>query len=450
MEHHETSEVNQASGTSIFWALVALALNAMTEPSRIGVLLRSSAGAGTATNPSPGFDPLRSSPVLCAAETVLDIFFFIFEPKTQRIPAGAAATPNTTNTIDHRPVAAEQDAEVLPRPVVTSTRLEPNTDNAISSKATLKALAFFLGALPQAIKLFSMRGIIATQICAAMFLAASVSRPFSRKSPSHFAASIDVLKKFDIDTGPQLLLPMVLVFTMSAHTVVYVWLYSNITTANDSNSTFNILLKITLVFISASYMLFSLLTVLFNLVWRRSLPLIKWLPLFVCLTIPSLAIPTQKATDASFPYSFETLKPAIALITLSLIISLLVSVLCIASGRLLTRVAARRVAWYSGYSDSSLPTLSTNADGSGSMGVSQVVDCLKQGMLWLKAVFVDLCQALDNHGQWLLTCYKAFGASAEQVVLACGIFNLLTAVLYYLVVFDSTGTSSPSWTSVLG
>lgn len=442
MEPHENENVNEASGTSIFWALIALALNAMTEPSRIGILL----GAGTVTNSNPGFDPLRSSPVLCAAETVLDIFFFIRGPKIQRTPPSTAAASNTTNTTEHRPDATEQDADVLPRPVVTTTHcLEPKTDNAISSRATLKVLAFFLGVLPQAIKLFSMKGIVGTQICAAMFLAASVARPISCKSPSDLAASIDVLKNIDTDTAPRLL--WLLGFAMIAHPVVYVWLYFNITTANDSNSSFNILFYITLVCIKACYLLFTLLTVLFNLVWRRSLPLTKWLPLFVCVKIQTLATPIEKTTAQLFP----SLTMAYSLITLGLITSLLVSGLCIASGRLLTRVAARRVAWSGGHSDSSLYTMSTNADESGSMGLSQVIDGLKQTMFWLKGIFVDLCQALDNHGKWLTrTWYKAFGASTEQVVLACGIFNLLTAVLYYLVVFDATGTSSPSWNSVLG
>ena len=71
-------------------------------------------------------------------------------------------------------------------------------------------------------------------------------------------------------------------------------------------------------------------------------------------------------------------------------------------------------------------------------------------MLSLKAVSVGLCKAVDNHGKWLGTWHKGFGMSSEQVVLAYGIFNLLTALLYYLVVFDSTGTSSPLWTSALG
>jgi hypothetical protein len=64
---------------------------------------------------------------------------------------------------------------------------------------------------------------------------------------------------------------------------------------------------------------------------------------------------------------------------------------------------------------------------------------------------VGLCKAVDNHGEWLRAWHKRFGnMSTEQFVLACGIFNLLSALLYYLVVFDSTGTSSPLWTTVLG
>lgn len=68
----------------------------------------------------------------------------------------------------------------------------------------------------------------------------------------------------------------------------------------------------------------------------------------------------------------------------------------------------------------------------------------------MKGGFVGLCRALDNHGEWLGTWHERSGIAIESFVLTYGVFNLLTAVLYYLVVFDSTGTSSPLWNSVLG
>lgn len=200
MEPRETVEVSQASGTSIFWALVALALNTMTEPSLIGSPLRSE--PGTITNFNPAFDPLRSSPVLCAADIFGEIFFLllIVKAKLQKTisDSGTDATPDAPNTTELRPLDGGQNPEVLSDPALATTHhAQTNTDNTASAKSTLKVLAFLLGVLPRAIKLFSMRGIVGTQICATMFLAAYVVRVINLKSSSHFAASIDIEKEFE-------------------------------------------------------------------------------------------------------------------------------------------------------------------------------------------------------------------------------------------------------------
>lgn len=463
MEPHKTPEVNQASGNSIFWALVALALNAMTEPSRIGIFFRQPSGSATATNFNPGFDPLRSSPVLCAAETVLDMFFFIVEPKPQRTLSGTGtdATPNTpiSQATEHQPVAGGQNPDGLSDPgLATTDHAQPNTDNAVSSRPTLKVVAFFLGVLPQAIKLFSMGGIVGTQICAAMFFAASVTRAISYKSPSHFATSLDVLKHIEIYVVPRLLL---LLFTFIAHNVVYFWTYFNIAAAllkdaadaAGSDHSENILTELTTL-AKTLYMSFGLLTFIFNLVWRRSVPLSKWFPLIVSVLLPDMKTLIRHANSGGGIYLhllwLDKLSLAIWVIALSLIGSLHVSAVCIASGRVLSRLAAQRAALSSGHPGGSLPTTSTNANAPGFMGQFHFTITLRQGMVRLKAVIMSICKAVDNHGEWLGTWHEGFGMSTEHFVLACAIFNLLTALLYYLVVFDPTGTSSPLWTSVLG
>lgn len=463
MEPHKTPGVNQASGNSIFWALVALALNAMTEPSRLGIFFRSRSGHATATNSNPGFDPLRSSPVLCAAETVLDMFFFIVEPKPKRTPMGSGtgtdATPNTPITTEPQPVAGGQSPDGQSDPgLATADYAQPNTDDTVSSRPTLKVVAFFLGVLPQAIKLFSMGGIAGTQICAAVFFAASVTRAISCKSHSHFATSVDVLKDTEIYTVPRLLL---LLFTFIAHNVFYFWTYFNIAAgllkdaavAAVSDHSENTLTELSTL-AKALYMSFGLLTVIFNLVWRRSVPLSKWFPLIVSFLLPDMKILIRHAKSGGgiqlHLLWLDKLSLAIWLIALSLIGCLHVSALCIASGRVLSRLAAKRAAPSSGHPGGSLPTTSTNANAPGFMGQFHFTTTLRQGMVRLKAVIMSICKAVDNHGEWLGTWHEGFGMSTEQFVLACAIFNLLTALLYYLVVFDSTGTLSPLWTSVLG
>lgn len=431
----------------------------MTEPSRIGGFLRSRSSPGTATNSSPGFDPLRSSPALCAAEILLDIFFFIFEPILQPNPSRTDATPNTPNTTEHRLVEGGQNLDQVPDPALETTRhAERNTVNTVSSGPTLKIIAFFLGVLPQAIKLFSMKGIVGTQICTTMFLAASVVRAISCKSSSHFASSIEILGNLEVYPGPRLFL---FLFTFIAHYISYIWIYFNIAAgllnhtagAATSDRSLNLLFGFA-TYGKSLYMLFGLVTICFNLGWRNSLPPSKWFPLMFSLVLPSRNTSTRHTNSGAWigppPFWLRNFADAIFLMVLSLIGCLQVSALCLAGGRAVSRLTARRAERSGRHSDDRLPTTSTTADEPGSTGRYHVIDTLKQGMAWLKAVLVRLCKAVDNHGEWLGTWHEGFGMSTEQFVLACGIFNLLTALLYYLVVFDSTGTSSPLWTSVLG
>lgn len=455
MEPQEAPEVNQASGNSIFWALVALALNAMTEPSRIGSFLRSRSGSGSATNYNPGFDPLRSSPALCAAETLLDIFFFVFEPIPQATPSRTDASPNTPNNTEHRLVGVGQNPDHVPDPALETTpHAERNTTGTVSSGPTLKIIAFFLGVLPQAIKLFSMKGIVGTQICATMFFAASVVRAISCKSSSHFAASIEILENLEVYPGPRLFL---FLFTFTAHYIIYIWIYFNIVAGllNDTagaattDRSLNLLFEFA-TYAKSLYMLFGLLTICFNLGWRKALPTSKWFPLMLSLLVPSQNTSTRGARFGPPPSWLSNLSNAIFLIALSLIGCLQVSALCLAGGRAVSRLTAKRAERSARHLDDRLPTTSTTADEPGPTGRYHAIDTLKQGMAWLKAVLVGLCKAVDNHGEWLGTWHEGFGTSTQQFVLACGIFNLLTALLYYLIVFDSTGTSSPLWTSVLG
>jgi hypothetical protein len=252
----------------------------------------------------------------------------------------------------------------------------------------LKVVAFFLGVLPQAIKLFSMRGIVGTQMCAAMFLAASVTRPISCKSSSHFAASIDLLKESDIYTIPLLLL--LLLVTMIAHYVVYIWLYFKIAAgllnnAGEAASDRSVIILFEIALLAKTLYVFSgLLTIIFNLIWRRSLRLSKWLPLIVAAFLPDRNTSTRQTESGAWietpPPWIKNLSGAFSLIALGLLGCLQVSALCIASGRVLSRLAARRAEHSEGFSDASLPTMSPDADGPGSTSRFHVADAFWQGI----------------------------------------------------------------------
>jgi hypothetical protein len=128
-ENHVTFE-QQASGWSIFWALLAIVSHAMLQPSFTGYLFH-----GNTFEKS--LWPHRSSPFICVIDAAAD-FHMSFEAL-------------------YRPTAASTDEEV----------------RSGRNSALTRIALFVLGVLPQAIKLFSMQGIAMTQAVAAVFFLSS-------------------------------------------------------------------------------------------------------------------------------------------------------------------------------------------------------------------------------------------------------------------------------------
>ncbi|KAJ9603129.1 hypothetical protein H2200_012424 [Cladophialophora chaetospira] len=121
----------EASGWSIFWALLAIVLNCMLQPSATGYLWNGDAFEGSLW-------PHRSSPFICLLDTAADIWMAL-----QRLRG-------------HVPSDADHDNDAVKPGVLTKLAL------------------FFLGVLLQAIKLFSVEGIPVTQAVAAIFFISSV------------------------------------------------------------------------------------------------------------------------------------------------------------------------------------------------------------------------------------------------------------------------------------
>lgn len=139
---HNLRPSEAVSGVSIFWALVAIVSHAMLQVSFTGYVWGGSSFQGS-------FWPHRSSPFICLVDGVADGYLCLR-------------------------AFLDRDA---------SDKREP-----ISGRnGTLTRLALFmLGVLPQALKLFAMRGIPWTQAIAAMYLLPSVLglvRSFISKSP---------------------------------------------------------------------------------------------------------------------------------------------------------------------------------------------------------------------------------------------------------------------------
>ncbi len=127
------------SWQSVFWAVIAMALN---------VLLQN-AGSVCARSSSWRI-PLRSSPLICAADTILCLLELLWI-KTLGCSWSTAA-----------------------RHVWYGRFEEPRTwaGSGVDSNWRWSMIAFVLGALPQFIKVFVMQGVIATQIIAIAFFGA--------------------------------------------------------------------------------------------------------------------------------------------------------------------------------------------------------------------------------------------------------------------------------------
>jgi hypothetical protein len=119
------------SGYSIFWALVAIVSHSMLQASFTGYTWSGNSFQGSLW-------PHRSSPLICLVDGVADGFLCL-------------------------------------RALFIRDPSDEERESASARNGTLTRLALFiLGVLPQAIKLFAIRGIPATQAIAAMYLLPSV------------------------------------------------------------------------------------------------------------------------------------------------------------------------------------------------------------------------------------------------------------------------------------
>lgn len=127
----------EVSGPTIFWALVPIAVNSMTQP----------AGSPKSSASKSFCD--RSSPLFCLCDAGLVLVRYAFYVARLQKPILAA-----------RFVARERLDEVI----------VPKELRSIQDNSIVRALLFTFGALPQTVKLFSCQGVGLVQAIAAMYL----------------------------------------------------------------------------------------------------------------------------------------------------------------------------------------------------------------------------------------------------------------------------------------
>ena len=162
-----TVTTNQVSPQSILLALLALALYAMTQPSLL-----------SGRSPRPGaLIPHRSSPFLCLIDTVVLMVSAIYGlTKLLRRKWSlrwASRRHQTLRDLEERgAICKTEKQDCSPAHDNSDRKLADSHPRPIAR--TLKLLIFVVIVLPQAMRLFSMRGIAYTQAWAAVFFAASL------------------------------------------------------------------------------------------------------------------------------------------------------------------------------------------------------------------------------------------------------------------------------------
>lgn len=136
---------------AVLWAMISIVFYAMIQVSFTGYLWNDQASQGSLW-------PHRSSPFVCLTDGYADTYLIFRKLFTSH---GAARD--------------------------TENEEEPMRQNGALTKLAL----FSLGVLPQAIKLFTMRGIFATQVIAAMYLVPSVLGLFRSLISTDPAGDID-------------------------------------------------------------------------------------------------------------------------------------------------------------------------------------------------------------------------------------------------------------------
>lgn len=140
---------------TILWALLAVVLNAMAQQSKTQSSLLDSGNYREGTLVS-----LSSSPVVCLLDSGLELV-------TLAKAISIRFSRRTNN-----------DEESTGDPEQTTTQTIEHTENEPPSRAAIvvRMTMVLLGVLPQAIKVFSMRGMVGSQILVGIFLSTSVLR----------------------------------------------------------------------------------------------------------------------------------------------------------------------------------------------------------------------------------------------------------------------------------
>ncbi|EXM19888.1 hypothetical protein V3481_003374 [Fusarium oxysporum f. sp. vasinfectum] len=399
----ESQPTAEVTGPTAFWILASLASAAAAQPS----------GNRKRDNDLFGgnVDIVRSIPAVCLIDSIFDLFV---------LAGGISRFLSSHNS-------TQQTRRNSPKATGLVIRL---------------ALTIFT-VLPQTIKVFSLQGVPATQICAFIFFFANITK---------LLVSIcgwepeGILQEKDDSTSIDVLLSSVL----QAPFEFWIWFNISRQASFKLSTELENLCEWAAMVVTFSMVLQVVIWIAYLVARRRldlsrSLYIVPMRGFYLVMVVlglarqPSVRNPSQ-ATIKPPPRWMDVFNYSSGLIICTAIVSIAIAKLLESIGTLLALLLSR---------DSSEDEQSGQSEVQSTSGedTAEEQDETREQMF------------AGHPGAWL----GRIGVAPDQLVvrgltlnttastsITLTLFNLITTVFYYLVYFDGTGTENPSWTSVLG
>jgi hypothetical protein len=396
----------EVSGQAAFWILLSLATAAIAQPTKSWRRKERDLFGGHV-------DLARCIPTVCFIDAVCDLIF---------LGISARRSLSTSN-----PAPARQ--RILPKASALIVKL---------------ALSVFT-VLPQTIKVFSLKGVPGTQICAFLFFLAFTTKlivdicGLEEEEEEDEADSVET-KDDSLD--------VIVLSAVILQVPFEVWIWCNISNSGALQAPQDFAAFCTW---SASccviiMVLQIIIWVMYVVVRQRFdvsgsphvVPMRGFYILLLVLGVAKSGPEAEKSTSTIVPPpdSVRNFTHGLSLMSLTGIVSLAI-----------TKVLDFGImALLSEKTQPAVPTLVGHSTRSEEITVRSEEESLssppsKPHISWVGRIGT----VMDRWVEHVLTA-----RSAASLIIMLAVFNLITTIVYYLVCFDGTGTENPSWTSVLG
>ncbi|KAM0080240.1 hypothetical protein ACKRZS_007612 [Fusarium odoratissimum] len=399
----ESQPTAEVTGPTAFWILASLASAAAAQPS----------GNRKRDNDLFGgnVDIVRSIPAVCLIDSIFDLFV---------LAGGISRFLSSHNS-------TQQTRRNSPKATGLVIRL---------------ALTIFT-VLPQTIKVFSLQGVPATQICAFIFFFANITK---------LLVSIcgwepeGILQEKDDSTSIDVLLSSVL----QAPFEFWIWFNISRQASFKLSTELENLCEWAAMVVTFSMVLQVVIWIAYLVARRRldlsrSLYIVPMRGFYLVMVVlglarqPSARTPSQ-ATIKPPPRWMDVFNYSSGLIICTAIVSIAIAKLLESIGTLLAFLLSRG-------------SFEDEQSGQSEVQSTSGEDTAEEQDETREQMFAG------HPGAWL----GRIGVAPDQLVMrgltlnttastsiTLTLFNFITTVFYYLVYFDGTGTENPSWTSVLG